>query len=1126
MDDLHLSLLDTAHCLRAPLCKLPFDFFGILCALVYTGRRRDIVSSGVTFSRSTAQCTRSTAAFGQLPRRQTQIYTTPAAHINTSAGAPRDITMNGTATTAAMSQEEQSQRGSGGSSFTSTRSTSGRSRQQNPQQQLSTIEKSVTHLLVATKQLLETLTMWSTQRASESEVSDVYVRLGYEFNIACRAFNAIGVETNDLGPVPDMLRGILEETLSQDASQQSLEKYLPRIRDIIINLLHGLKKKQQRLRQRSNREGAGESSTRPPRQASTASTLSIATNLTEQLENIPSRYSSQRSFAQRQGSGDLSGPDLPPRTTSVPGGRTSPKRHGLSPQNSISVQQPQQDSLSTSASTSSLSSNTMQNIPVIAPYPEGDTMPTNQGYGQDQSSPERPKPPPKANDALTALQRGGELERRASRRFSAYQIQKHLGGGSMSGIGAIPPSQNSPVPNRGRDARESMNAVRSRASMLHSRARSRNQKTTFEASPNRDLDVRRISEADENTSQHAELEAPPAPFANDDQADSPLVRTPEDKLAGFFPAPPADNSIGATLNGPVEEPFTPGGSLANDEHEEPTSTIKRGQSVRMARDYTPPVSQFLPEDSPQPGKQLTLFLQYKSKIKKFVLPDGGQLTLARLQLAFIEKFNWNTHNNGVDLPDIYIQDPVSGVRHELDDINDVKERAVLVLNVEALDEVKRHFDDGIGGLRRIVEGIKTSVDDQQSALQRVSERQQETAKELASLAAAPPPVAASRPSSTPTTAARGLSGNLKEVQSLRRDLAVVRQTYKSFMADTESMMSTLRSKALGVKKAAADTLIPDMDEATGRSYVNKGKKTLGTDSERIVDRVDSLQDIVEDLRKDVVQRGVRPLARQLEDVSKDISTATAELKKMQEFLKREKPIWTKIWEKELQVVCDDRDLLTMQEELAADLEDDLDKAAQTFALVEQATKQQNLANPNGHVGGSRSSSRTLAIDQGADPHKAKDGVLGEVRALQPNHESRLEAIERAERARQRELENRQGGEFQRELGNFVEEGKLKKTGGHEEVERIRQQREEKARQEAADLAEQRRREGRKRQEEVAAAAAAETAAAEPQAPVDEVIDNGDKLEIPTEPHSESHSPEPNFEDAKEEVNTPSTEAAP
>ncbi|KAI5279257.1 Bud site selection protein 6, partial [Ascosphaera aggregata] len=116
--------------------------------------------------------------------------------------------------------------------------------------QLSQIEKCVGHLLVATKQLLETLTQWSRQQASETEVSDVYVRLGYEFNLACRAFQSIGVDTSDLGPVPDMLRTILEDTLSQEALPESLERYLPRIRDIIINLLHGLKRKQTRLRSR------------------------------------------------------------------------------------------------------------------------------------------------------------------------------------------------------------------------------------------------------------------------------------------------------------------------------------------------------------------------------------------------------------------------------------------------------------------------------------------------------------------------------------------------------------------------------------------------------------------------------------------------------------------------------------------------------------------------------------------------------------------------------------------------------------------------------------------------------------------------------------------------------------
>jgi hypothetical protein len=465
---------------------------------------------------------------------------------------------------------------------------------------------------------------------------------------------------------------------------------------------------------------------------------------------------------------------------------------------------------------------------------------------------------------------------------------------------------------------------------------------------------------------------------------------------------------------------------------------------------TPPqIQQFIPEQSPSPGKELTLFLQYKSKIKKYVISEGSTgLTIGRLQLAFIEKFAWNTQQNGVDLPEIYIQDPISGVRHELEDLTDVKDRSVLVLNVEVLDEVKRHFDDGIGSIRRLIESVKSAVDGQETAMQRVSERQVDAAKEMARLAATPqitlPPNADTTrkvQSPVPYDGSR-----VAEIQSLRRDIAVLRQTYSNFSSDISASMSNIRAKASGVKTAAAAATTPSFEGDAGRSRINSGKKELGDESERLVGRVDDLQDLVEDLRKDVVQRGVRPLPRQLEAVSKDISMVTKEVKKMQDFLKREKPIWTKIWEKELQLVCEERDQLTMQEDLAADLEDDLEKAAQTFALVEQATRQQNVQTPDGGPV-LRSTSRSLAIDQGVDPMKAKDGVLGEVRALQPNHESRLEAIERAEKARQKELESRRVGLFQKELGSFVEEGKLKKSGGFEETERLRRTKDERIRKE-------------------------------------------------------------------------------
>ena len=684
------------------------------------------------------------------------------------------------------------------------------------------------------------------------------------------------------------------------------------------------------------------------------------------------------------------------------------------------------------------------------------------------------------------------MERRASRRFSSYQIQKHLQA-SPNGVPVIPPAQNSPIPNRGqhiRESREMMSAVKARGSYQHSRQKSSSR--LAESSPSRTASIRnpqRISEEREDVNQGQKTSSIVIPQpAESAPLDSPTMKTPEDM---YKPLESEISPVSGTMNGP---PTLPGYQSIYAESKQPPpappehasatepATEERPNIIERSRGThtTPPQSQqFNLEDSPPSGKELTLFLQYKSKIKKFVLPEGSEgLTIARLQLAFIEKFAWHTQNNGVDLPDIYVQDPVSGVRHELEDMADVKDRVVLVLNVEALDEVKRHLDNGLGDIRKMLESVRGVVEGQNSMMQRLGDRQLEASKEMARISVTP-----ARSSTHVSTPAQGSSSttaippaaSVSEVQTLRRDIAVLRQTYANMSSEFAASLNSIKSKGANVKAIATDAAVPTYEGDAGRVHVNKGKKALSHDSESLVNHVDDLSDMVEDLRKDVVTRGVRPLPRQLESISKDISSTVKELAKMKEFLKREKPIWTKIWEQELNLVCTERDELTQQEDLMADLHGDLEDLTGVFKLVEEATKQQNLQNGTGAgagAGGLRSTSRNIALDTDVDPHKAKDGVLGEVRALQPNHENRLEAIERAEKLRQKELESRKGGEFQREVATFVEEGKLKKTGGADEVERLRKIKDERNRKAAFELAQQRRADMEAREAEQAAAAAA------------------------------------------------------
>ncbi|KAI0438707.1 bud site selection protein 6 [Xylaria telfairii] len=871
---------------------------------------------------------------------------------------------------------------------------------------LSQIEKSVTHLLVATKQLLETLTQWSRGAATDTQVSDVYVRLGYEFNMACRAFTAINVDTSDLGNVPESLRHILEATLSQEASTESLEKYLPRIRDIIINLLHGLKRKQQKLRQRQSKEKEGgspeDNNSIASRTMSTSTVGSNGTGLTTLLnESLENGYDST---AQRDSGSRGPGGSAPPF-----GIDTSPNRRF----------QREQSQASLTSDMSSLSSNTMQNIPVLPPYPGDETIPAGPSKGSiDIDSFPPPPPPPKSQQsALAALQRGKDLERRASRRYSAYQISKHLGA-PTNGVPMLP-SQTTPVPNRGRaEVRESMRAVQVRESMRHNRNASNQSKSAFEGSP-----VRVPSQISEESSI---ADFPPP------QESSP-TRSPDEK---YRPS--------ATISGPLQDAFAIN-SLESPDEAKPKVELSRELKQRPETPSNKEQREFTQEQSPPLEKELTLFLQYKSKVKKFVLPEGYTgLTIGRLQLAFIEKFSWNTALNGADLPEIYIQDPVSGVRHELEDLSDIKDRTVLALNIEPLDEVKKHIDEGLGTLKKTMDEVRQNITDQAAALQQVSDRQLETAKEMARMAATPPVAIEGARNSGPSTGAKLNPSQLRELQSLRRDLAILRQTYSNFQTEIQSSMSSLRNKAANVKVAAIKAAVPSVEGDSGYAYVTKGRKQLNSDSDRLVNKVDDLQDLVEDLRKDVVNRGVRPLPRQLEGVSKDIQILTKELKKMEEYMKHEKPVWTKIWEKELEDVCQGRDELKLMEDLMIDLKDDLEKATETFTLVEQATKEQMKEN----TPTARQFSRGLQnLGNSMDQTAAKEGVLGEVRALQPNHEDRLEAIERAEKLRQKELESRRENPMKKELAAFVGEGKLKKSGGFEEVERARVARDDRIRKE-------------------------------------------------------------------------------
>lgn len=647
-------------------------------------------------------------------------------------------------------------------------------------QSLSTIESSVTRLLVSTKHLLESLTQWARKEADDKFVSDAYVKLGNDFRAASRAFTNAGVDISDIGDVPQALRIILEAALSEAPTQENLDRFLPNIRNIIVTLLQNLKSKQVK-----------------------------AKSLSYEIQ-------------QREVISDNN--DSPVKSTATP-----------------------------SSYRQQVSSNTKS---------------SNQLQGN-------------LSDALARLQKGNSLQRRASKRFSAYQYAKLTNHSPSSNIGRI---------------------VSSEASHM------------------------------------------------------------------------ADDAIQKSS---VNESFENSRSQENDPS--------------------------------------YIFLRIDNKTKKIniTLP----VSFAALRLLFVEKFAYSPGTSS--FPEIYIQDPKTGVSYELEEhlLDDVKQGSVLCLNEpETLELVMKKLDSKFQILNTKFDSVTSDI------LAEVKDA-------LKSIPVNQPPPESKEPhlSSNPSSINRE---DFKELESIQRDLRVIRQTQNANRAGIKDSVTHLLKRVKDFQESGIN-----VSKSSNRAYMDSCNAKLSEGSDALLTKVDDLQDIMEALRKDVAQRGVRVGDKQLKNTYKEIEKAKTSLQEMTGYIDREKMQWKKIWESELDKVCEEQQFFNLQSDLTQDLEEDIKKIEETFSLIEQCSLEQNKQNAfkrNKFV------SQLYIPEPGENIHSIKDEVLNEVAALKPDHEKRLQAINKAEKIREKEREMMRLDKFQEELGDFVDDSKLKKSGGIDEIERMRQ----------------------------------------------------------------------------------------
>ena len=482
------------------------------------------------------------------------------------------------------------------------------------------------------------------------------------------------VRSSELGSIPDDLRNILETCLAEDARPENLQKYLPDVRKVITNLLQGLRGKQTTYRkivsEQKHRSDASGHSRHESRSSVRSSRRDTASSQKSPHRTNPdagrmSSSSLRRTITTSRRNPSIHGIDSPPRPPLVEesddggfaggfvGGFVTPQSHHIGdvgpgspspapPSRHVSANgHPSHDddvrSTSLRMSTNNLASSpvtppaTVPQSPVVPPNVKRyslvdkpmavpsvivDDVPGPPDQGDRPGSPESQLPPPELPNheslpapaianSLAALKQSDALERRASKRFSTYNITK-MTGSRVGGAG-------------------------NRKSMVAS---------SLALTPG---DLATLAEAEEGSGQAT----PRKRERSTRKARQPSIQEQDEETLPPVPA-----------------------VLATEPAKEETATSDTQSETRAN------ISSRL--SPPTPNQPFTAFLQVGREVKKATIEPG--LTMPMLRVLFMDKFSYSP---GMDsFPAIYIRDGSSGIQYELEDMDEIKEKSLLSLNIE------------------------------------------------------------------------------------------------------------------------------------------------------------------------------------------------------------------------------------------------------------------------------------------------------------------------------------------------------------------------------------------------------------------------------------------------------------
>ncbi|KAJ2884268.1 Bud site selection protein 6 [Coemansia aciculifera] len=457
-----------------------------------------------------------------------------------------------------------------------------------------------------------------------------------------------------------------------------------------------------------------------------------------------------------------------------------------------------------------------------------------------------------------------------------------------------------------------------------------------------------------------------------------------------------------------------------------------------------------------------VFLQLGDSTKRVALTERpSQTTLINL---FIEKYRDRLVENPESLPTIYINDAKTrDLFYELEYMTDVVDGSILSWRTQPLSSAsnaaKSLEDDSkdatttlrseVGDLASIVRSLAETVaqlpaqirSELASAVGEVKDHTNMTVGSIKTLPAATSPSggasldkpAIARSASAPMIGSAEVDELHARVQRLELALSVERQERREEVAAAERAKAEVISELDKLKESAS------RHPNVLRVRIEEGKDMLKNEYRQLNTRFEDVHALVQEMRKDVAQRGSIPSSQMMRKATADLKGIESGTERLVAFINETRSDWKRTWEEELQNILKEQSFVKDVEQMLGELNDDtqhlndvIDKLNKIIDLkLRERAKDDYVPS---------AATKFFDVVSPDDAPDAKKDFLMQISCVDVDHQRRLDALKTAERLRQAELATKVN-EFDEELSDFVTQRKLRKTGGTEELERRRAEKE-------------------------------------------------------------------------------------